>query len=1076
MKRMLCMLVLMGLMPVLFAQDAVRKGVVQDETGHPLERVSVQIKGTTSGTFTDVRGNFSLSAPSGAVIVFSMVGFNRAEIAADAITDNYSIRLLKGESQLTEVVVTALGINRTRNQMPYAVQTIKGDEVARIRTPNFVQGLSGKIAGLNVQQGNAMGGSTNITLRGIRSITGDNQALFVVDGVPYANASGTRNILNTGNSSQRSGGGGYDYGSTAADFNADDIETITVLKGAAASALYGSQGANGVILITTKKATRGLGITVNAGGTLGYLDKSTFPKYQRLYGAGYGPDRDDPSGFFFYDDLDGDGQDDLIVPTRDDASYGHRFDPNLMVFHWDALIPNTPGYLKKRAWVAPDNSADKFFRTASATNFSVFADGASDKGAFKLGLTRNDEQGIVENSRIVKNLLNFNASLHLTPKLTVSAAANYTNIKGKGRWGTGYDGDEGKNIMTSLRQWWQTNVDIKDQRDAYFRDRKNMTWNFRTFRNLRPLYWDNPYWTIYENYQDDTRNRFFGNISVNYKVTPWLNAMARVAQDYYDELREERVAIGSYGVPKYLRSNRWFKETNIDLLLNADKNIAPKLNLKALLGSNVRKQRIENISAQTNGGLVVPRLYALNNSLNAPEPSLEYLGRREVQGVFAGTTLSWNDMLSLDMTLRRDVSSTLPKGANSYYYPSVSAGFTFSKLLPAATWLSIGKVKANFAQVGADAPISAIHDTYQQETIWGSIQQFATRTIKNNSALKPERTESLEGGLELGFFDNRLGLDITAYKTKTIDQIIPVASSAATGYLSRYMNAGLVENKGLEVSLTATPVRTSNFSWDITTNWSTNKNKVISLPDGAENIQLSAFQGNVSINAAVGQPFGIIRGSDYVYTNGRKTVDEDGYYIVTPSVNNIIANPNPDWLAGINNQFRYKNLFLSFLIDMKKGGELFSLDMYYGLSQGLYEETALVNSRGKNSREPVAEGGGILLDGVTEDGKENTMWVENLYGIYGDYFNPNKGFVYDASYVKLREVVFTYALPKPLLSKLGFIKGLDFSLIGRNLWIIHKNMPHADPEDTLGSGNLQGYQSGSYPTTRTFTFNLKCKF
>ena len=1070
------MLILTGIMPALFGQDAVRKGVVLDETGLPLERVSVQIKGTTSGTFTDAKGEFSLKAPESATLVFTMVGFLRAEAAASAVAEGYVIRLMKGEAQLTEVVVTALGVNRNRNQMPYAVQSIKGDEIAKIRTPNFVQGLSGKIAGLNVQQGNAMGGSTNITLRGIRSITGDNQALFVVDGVPYANASGTRNITNTGNSAQRLGGGGYDYGSTAADFNADDIETVTVLKGAAASALYGSQGANGVILITTKKATRGLGITVNAGGSLGYLDKSTFPKYQRLYGAGYDTAKTDATGYFYYEDLDGDGTNDLIAPIRDDASYGHRFDPNLMVYQWDALVPGTPNYLKKRAWVAPANSPDKFFRTGSATNFSVFADGANDKGMFKVGITRNDEQGIIENSRIVKNLLNFNASLNLTSKLSVSAAANYTNIKGKGRWGTGYDGSEGKNIMTSLRQWWQTSTDILEQRDAYFRDRQNRTWNMRGVTNARPLYWDNPYWTIYENYQDDTRNRFFGNVAVNYKITPWLNVMGRIAQDYYDELREERIATGSQGVAKYLRSNRWFKETNLDLLFNADKDIANKLNLKALLGTNVRKQRIENISAQTNGGLVIPKLYSLANSASAPASPLEYLGRREVQGVFGGATLSYNDMLSLDMTLRRDVSSTLPKDDNSYFYPSVSAGFTFSKLIPQATWLSIGKIKANYAQVGADAPISAIRDTYIQEDIWGSVVQFGSRSTKNNQNLKPERTESFEGGIELGFLDNRIGLDLTAYSTKTVDQIIPVATSASTGYLMRYMNAGVVENKGLEISLTGSPVRTSDFSWNVTANWSANKNKVVSLPDGTDNIQLGSFQGGVSINAAVGHPFGVVRGTDFVYTNGQKTVDADGYYMISPTTNNIIADPNPDWIAGLNNQIRYKNLSLSFLVDMKQGGELFSLDMYYGLSQGMYAETVPVNSRGVNSRERLEDGGGLILDGVTEDGKQNATWVWNEYGLYGDVKNPNKGFVYDASYVKLREVVFSYALPKPFITKLGFVKGIDLSFIGRNLWIIHKNMPYADPEDTLGSGNLQGYQSGSYPTTRTFTFNLKCKF
>ncbi|MGX5816786.1 SusC/RagA family TonB-linked outer membrane protein [Chitinophaga lutea] len=1076
MKRRLLSVFLLLCVLSLHAQEKPRSGLVTDELGIPLERVSVQLKGTTTGSFTDAKGHFSIKAADNGILVFTMVGFNREELPASAINANFSLRLTKTESQLTEVVVTALGVNRGRNQMPYAVQTIQGDEVARNRTPNFLQGLSGKIAGLNVQQPNTLGGSTNMTLRGVRSINGDNQALFVVDGVPFSNANNTRNNLNTGNSDQRIGRGGYDYGSMAADFNPDDIASITVLKGAAATALYGSQGANGVILITTKKGKGSLGVTINTGATLSVVDKSTMPKFQDQYGGGYFQDKHDPSGYFYWVDINGDGQNDRVVVTGDDASYGAPFDPELMVYQWDSFDPSSVHYGKPRPWVAGTKDPTDFFRKPVSSNVSAFVDGSNDKGSLKLGLTRTDENGIVENSRIIKNMANFSGTLQLSPKLSVGAMANFAQVKGKGRFATGYDGDEAKNVMTSLRQWWQTNVDIKEQRAAYFRTRKNVTWNWKSYDNLAPNFWNNPYWSVYENYENDTRNRTFGNVHLNYKAAEWLNIMGRVSLDTYDELREERNALGSTNVSKYARINRSFRETNLDLLANMDKNFGTDINFKAVLGTNVRKQLHESIYAQTNGGLISPGVYSLSNSLNALEFPDEYVGKREVQGVFGGVTLTWKDMLSLDGTMRRDASSTLPKGNNVYYYPSVSGGFTFSKLLPATDWLTYGKIRANYAQVGSDAPINIVKDTYLGVAPIGPRPQATVPSTKNNSDLKPERTNSVEAGLEMSFLKGRVGFDVTWYKTNTIDQIMPIVLSTASGYAYRYLNSGIVENKGWELSINATPVRTADFSWSLQANWSANRNKVVKLYGDADNFQLASFQGSVSLNAAVGKPFGIIRGYDYVYTNGQRTIDEDGYYMSTATTNEIIGDPNPDWIGGINNLVRYKELAFSFLIDVRHGGDVFSLDQYFGLSQGLYRETALLNDLGHPSRAPLDEGGGVILPGVTEDGKVNETRVPNDYGLYGDYHNPHKGYVYDASFVKLREAMLTYSLPQRMLQRLGPVKGLDFSLIGRNLWIIHKNLPNADPEDSLGAGNLQGYQTGAYPNVRTVALNLKFKF
>ncbi|MBC7904842.1 MAG: SusC/RagA family TonB-linked outer membrane protein [Gemmatimonadaceae bacterium] len=1061
------------------AQDRSVSGVVQDEKEVAVPFATITETGTKNAVQANEQGQFAIKITGKSGLTISAAGYESRVITS--LNNPLKITMVRADGKLEEVVVSTLGGRRTRNQLAYAAQQINGDEVSKNRNSNFIQNLSGKVAGLDIKQGNSMGASTNVVIRGVKSITGNNQALFVIDGVPYNNGAGT---TTSQNNSQRTGGGGYDYGNAAADINPDDIASVTVLKGAAASALFGSQGSNGVILITTKRGAKGIGITINSGVSVGRIDKSTFPKYQREYGAGYFPTTryEDPSQLFLFRDVNGDGTNDLVAPIHEDASYGARFDPNLMVYQYDAFDPLSPNYRKPRAWVAGANDPSKFFETAFSSNQSILIDGASDKGTFKLGYTRNDDKGILPNSKIKKNLLNFGATYNITDKLTAGASLNFSNIDGKGRYGTGYDGAGARNLMTSFRQWWQVNVDIKDQKEVFNRTGLNRSWNIKAGDPyaLTPNFWDNPYWVVYKNYETDTRNRYFGNTNLNYVVADWLTITGRIALDSYNEIIEERRAVGSTNTASYSRFNRSYRETNIDLLATINKDLTTELALKGLLGTNIRKQNTSYIRARTNGGLIVPEVYALSNSLNAPLTPEEFEGKREVQGVFGGATLIWRNMITLDATMRRDVSSTLPKGNNVYYYPSVSGGFTFSELLPSLTWLSYGKLRANYAQVGADAPLYTVRDVYGVVNPFGSNPQSAVTGLnnnytKNNPDLKPELTRSMEAGIELAFLKNRIGLDVTYYKTKTINQILPVEVSTATGYDAKYLNAGSMENKGIEVSLNGSPVRSKDFTWNVTVNWSKNDNRVVELFEGAENLLLGNFQVG-TINATVGQPYGTIRGSDYIYTKGQKTVSATGRYLRTSNANIVIGNVNPDWMGGINNSFKYKNLSLSFLIDVKHGGDVLSLDMYYGLSQGMYPETAGLNDLGKPSRAPLAEGGGIILPGVDATGKANTIRVVNGYGTYGDYRNPAKGFVYDASYVKLREVVMNYSLPSTFVSKLKAFKGIDLSLVGRNLWIIHKNLPYSDPEDSLGAGNIQGYQAGAYPTVRTLTFNVKLKF
>ncbi len=1054
-----------------FAQTKTVTGQVRDNNGVPVPFANITIKGTNTGASADANGNFTIQVQEGQTLVVSSASFAEQEITigpSSTITINLEL-----QGALQEVVVTALGVRRAKNTLPYAAQQVRGDEVTNVRQANVGAALSGKVSGLEIRQGNSIGGSTNIVIRGTKSLTNTNQALFVVDGVPIDNS-----VTNTAN--QTTGRGGYDYGNAAADINPDNIETINVLKGAAASALYGSRAANGVIMITTKKGRKGLGVTINSGLIFGTVDKDTYAKYQNQYGAGYatsGYGAPDPNGGFFYFDANGDGIDDLVVPTSEDASYGQKFDPNLMVYHWDAFDPTSPNYRTPRPWVAAANSPLAFFEDTWSTNNSIQLDGGGDRGTYRLGYTRNDEEGILPNSNVLKNIINFGATYDLTSKLNASASVSYSKIEGLGRYGTGYDG---LNVNQHFRQWYQTNMDILEQKDAYFRTRQNITWNWRdpsTPEGLRPIYTDNFYFMRHESYQNDTRSRIFGNVALNFKATEWLNFLARVSLDTYDELQEERIAVGSVDPAQYSRFNRSFQELNYDLMGNVDRDLNEDFNIKGLLGVNMRRTTINSIFASTNGGLVVPGLYSIANSLNPVSSPTEVYAPTAVDGYFAGLTLTYQDFLSLDGTFRRDRSSTLPEGNNAYNYYSVSGSWLFSHHLQNVPWLAHGKLRANYAEVGNSAPWGRTADSYDKPDPFGSATLFSLPVSKNNNELVPERTFSKEVGLEMAFLRNRLGFDASYYITNTKNQLIPVAVSSATGFGSKFLNAGDVQNKGFEVTVFATPVRNTNFSWDINLNWTRNRNKVVALHGESKNLQIASFQGGVSINASLGEPYGTIQGKTWVFhDNGGKIVGANGRYLQSVTTNNVIGNINPDWVGGIYNTFKYKNLSLGFLVDMRHGGDVFSLDLYYGLATGIYPESVGLNDLGNPSRDPVSAGGGVIMPGVLADGKPNDIRVENDFGTYGYARNPAAQFVYDASFVKLREANITYSLPGTLMDRLKFVKGIDVSLIGRNLWIIHKNLPYADPEENLSAGNAQGYQSGAYPTVRQIGLNLRVKF
>ncbi|HET8737834.1 MAG TPA: SusC/RagA family TonB-linked outer membrane protein [Pricia sp.] len=1073
-----------------FAQEKTVTGTVTDQDGLPLPGVNIVVQGTTTGTQTDFDGNYSLQASEGDELLFTYIG--QADIVETVGASNtIDVQMQEDAQALDEVVVTALGISREKKALGYATTEVQGDQVNTAKETNFINSLSGKVAGLNIKKSSSLGGSSNVIIRGYTSLTGNNQPLFVVDGTPIGNTSNaTTGSANTAN--QTTGRGGYDYGNAAMDINPESIESINVLKGAAASNLYGSRAANGVIIITTKsgKKSKGLGITINSGVSLSRYDPDTFPTYQNGYGAGYGPFYGNgPGGFFSALDVDGDGDEELTTPFTEDASQGAPFDPNLLVYQWDAFYPESPNYLQPTPWIAREHGPEYIFNTGVTLNNSISVSAGSETGSFRLGYTKLEQTGIVPNSLIKRHSVDFSGSQELSDRLTTKVNATFTKTDGKGRYGTGYDG---RNLMQQFRQWNQINVDYKKQEEAYFATRRNISWNYGgnplTPEGQVPIFFDNPFFTRYESFQTDTRNRIFGNVELKYDAADWLNITGRTSLDTYSELQEERLAVTSVGVPEYERFNRTYTELNYDLLFNYTFDLTDKLGLDGVLGTTARQNRVEWIRAETSGGLVVPRLYSLSNSVNLLEPPQEYLGKLKQYGFFANASFSYDGFLYLDLSGRYDISSTLPQGNNGFFYPGVSTSFVFSELLN-ADWLTLGKFRANYAQVGNSTSPYRVFDTYFSPTNF-TVPLFSVDGQKSNENLVNELSDSFEIGLETSFFDRRAGFDVSYYKTNTIDQIFPVTVSRATGFQSRVINSGEVQNSGVEAALYVSPVRTEDFEWRVNATWAKNVSEVVSLftneatGESVNNVQLGSFQGGISVNATVGEPYGSIWGSNFSYLTDeqgniidpRPLVDpEDGKYIIdaTPQP---IGDINPDWRGGLTNTLTYKNLSLSFLIDVQKGGDVWSLDTWYGFATGVYDVTGGLNELGNPKRDPVAEGGGILVEGINPDGSPNTtrseMDFENAIGYRSA---PNAYHLYDAGYVKLRELTLSYKLPSKLLQNMP-INNMTFSLVGRNLWIIDKNMPYSDPEGTLASGNLQGYQSSPYPTAREYGFNIRFDF
>jgi len=1065
-----------------FAQERAVSGIVTDNAGMPLPGVSVLVKGTKSGTQTDFDGKYSIKASTSQVLVFSYIGMKTQEIAASSSSVNVK---LAGDAQELEgvVVTTALGVKREKKSLGYATQEVKGGDLrSGTSSGNFLNELSGKVAGVNITRNSNFGGSTSAISRGVKAIGQSNEMLIVIDGMPINNGNNTNDGLTT----QSSGSRGYDYGNNGMDINPEDIESVNVLKGAAASALYGYLAGNGVLMITTKKgkAKKGLGITVSSEVVTGSPDKDTFVKYQKEYGAGYGTS-------FSSKDIDGDGIADNVVAFGDDASAGDAFNPSLNVYQWDAfsLYPGNENYGKATPWKAAANDPNSFFRNSLSLVNSVSFEDGNEKTSVVFNYTNTNQTGILPNSELRKNNFSLKLNHQFTDRLSLSTFANFSAQETVGRNNTGYN----DNIVSGFRQWWQTNVDIKQQEQAYNNSGgQNITWNRKSDTNSAAAYWNNPYFQRYKNYQNDSRNRFIGYANFTYKIADWVSATAKISTDTYSEIREERIAEGSiaqtFGINAlnetsgYQRYNGNFSEQNYDLILNFKKNFGENFSLNGIAGGTIRNTYFNQITASTQGGLIIPGIYALSNSKAASPYPYERETTASVNSYYLSASLGYLDAFFIDATARRDAFSNLPADNNNLWSTSVSGSWVFTKQLN-ADWLTFGKLRGGYSESPLGTPPLALVDTYSKSDPFNNNQMYSVNSIKNNPNLEPIKTNTTEIGLEMQFLNKRVGFDVSLYKNINEGEAVRVPYSTSVGYTSRYVNAATIENKGIEVQFNLTPVKTNNFAWDINVNWSKNDNKVTALADGVTNLLVSTFPGTATLNAVVGEPFGVIKGTDYTYTaDGQKIVNPTtGRYVVNTSTNNIIGNINPDWIGGIRNKFSYKSLSLSFLIDMKKGGDVFSTDQWYGIGTGLSTATVGNNDLGNPVRNSVANGGGVIFPGVYADGTPNTTRTAYFRPEAGAITNsysggPRSEYVYDAGFIKLREVNITYTLPSALVQKIHLVDA-KISLIGSNLWIIDKNLPDADPESGLGSNiGSQGLSIGSLPTTRNIGCNLTIKF
>ncbi len=1045
------LMTLAGLPVGLTGQGAgtVRGTAVDATTGQPLPGVQVLIVGTQLGSLTGDDGRYQVpGVPPGPASVRAILLGYRADdqqvTVAPGGTATVDFSMIQTALELEGLVVTALGIERQARTLTTSVQQVAGDEIARVPDPNIVASLSGKLAGVSIFNSNTAGGSSRIVIRGANSLTGGNQPLFVVDGIPVSNSTGSGIFGSRGYAA-------IDYGNAIQDLNANDIQSISVLKGPNAAALYGSRAANGAIIITTKsgREARGGSTGVTATSTITMEAPLKLPDYQNQYGQGW-------NGRYSYLNGKGGG-------TYDDydESWGPRMDIGLM-------IPQFFSEGEAAPWESHPSNVRDFFETGqtSVTNASmVLGSGAT---SARLSIGNFDQNGMLPGFRLQRMTFGINAAGEVTDRLQAQVSLQYLNVDGFNRPGQGYSSD---NPMFGF-VWHGRQVDTKLLKGhLYNPDGSQFNWNNQ---------WNNnPYWTATVNKNWDNRDRVMGSGSVTYRAAPWLSAMLRTGTDWYQDHRKRIFAAGTLGQSgvdpngAFGEGNVFRQETNTDFLLTATPELQGDVTVTVNFGGNRRDANYRSNDAYVRN-LVIPGLYDLGNAAVTPELG-DWREDQRVNSLYGAAQVGYKDLLFLDLTGRNDWSSTLPEGHNSYFYPSVSGSLVFSDLV-AVPGMSYGKLRAGWTAVGNDASAFSLVDPYVASTPFDGVPRYSASSSLRNFDLKPERTEAWEVGGELRFLEDRLGLDLTYYNKGTFNQIVPAQISALTGFTSRYVNAGTIRNTGVELQLTATPLRLENgLEWEIYGNYSKNSSEVEELYGDLETIVLDTYYG-VTVEARKGEPYGQMYGRLYVRdSQGNIVVGSNGNPLnASSNPVGLLGNYNPDWSGGIGSGVNYGGFSLDVLFDTQQGGSVSSMTNRYGTRSGVLAATLWGREEYDQNGVPIATsaGGGLIVPGVkvvAGDTVPNDIrtaaqsYHRSLSGI-------TEAFVYDASFVKLREVRLGYDVPQDLTNRMGLAR-MSLALVGRNLFL-WSDVPNIDPETAFNPGNAQGFEYGQLPSARSIGFTI----
>jgi TonB-linked SusC/RagA family outer membrane protein len=1018
MKRLL---LLAGILAILFhlplyAQPTTVTGTVNDlENGSLIPGVNVTLKGTTRGTITDAAGNFSIDVPPDAVLTVSFIGYKTQEVVVGGST-SLTIQLEVDVTALSEVVVTALGVKQEKRALGYAAQELKGSELTNSRPTNIVSALQGRVAGVRIQNSSgAAGAGTSILIRGVNSLSPNrsSEPLFVIDGVPMSNETLVGNNLPSNSLNLTEGKDQYSQSNRAIDLNPDDIETLTVLKGPAATALYGLRASNGVVIVTTKKGQAGKP-QVSYTGSVGWDEVNKTPGIQRQYREG------------------ANGVRRLGVPGA--GTPFQTFGPR--------ITENDPIY---------DNLKD-FFRTGTRINNSLSVSGGNERSTYFTSVSHLKQKGIVPNSDWERTTFKLTGNHAFTKRFSMRGGAMYSNSGGTRPQG----GD--KSIMSALT-YHTTSVDVND----YI----NPDGSIKSYAGTTI---DNPRYLAEFSTLTDNVNRIIGYLGTNIQLADWLTADYQLGVDYYGDSRT-RIAPAGLDITNTINGfiveeRHTYREINSNFLLTATHSFSPDLKGSVMVGNNVLDINYNQINARGEG-FGMEGFYDLSNTAN--KFTIEDGLIRRLVGVFGDAKLEYKSMIYVNVTGRNDWSSTLPKENRSFFYPSINAGYVFTETLGLSSnpVFNYGKLRASWAQVGKDASAYQIGQYYEvaRDFPFNGVNGFRKSTTVGSENLRSEKTTSLEFGTELKFFNNRLSLDATYYRALSENQIVEVPVSNVAG-LSRYVtNAGEIRNQGVEVLLTGTPLRTRDFSWDVSLNWSANRSRVLSMPEGISEIMF--MDDRIANKVEVGGSIGDLYGRPYKRdANGQLIIDASGYPVWSDVPLKKVGNALPDWMGGVINTFSWKGLSLSFLIEIREGGDVYDTGLRNRLRNGIDERT---------SERYVYR----VFEGVTATGEPNTTpaWIDhNFYRDEDAYNGVSEILLQDASWVRLRSANISYTFGKSILGKSPFTS-LTVSVAGNNLLLFTPYRGY-DPEGSAyGSGNNTfGYSGLNIPTTRSVTLSVSANF